>query len=75
MPCLMSSRSGRLLALCGLLAMTILGGLAGFLVVSWFKAQYSVPSRFAIYALVIAVVALAAFGGLWFLRIPGKLPK
>ncbi len=75
MPSLMSSRFGRMLALAGILAMTILGALAGFLVVSWFKAQYSAPSIFAIYALVAAVIALAAFGGLWFLRIPGKLPK
>jgi hypothetical protein len=75
MPSLLSSRSGRVLALIGLIAMTILGGLAGFLVISLLKEQYSAPSGFAIYALVAAVIALAVFGGLWFLRAPGKLPK
>ena len=75
MPNPMSNRSGRVLALAGIVAMTILGALAGLLVVSWFKAHYAAPSEFAVYALVAAVVALAVFGGLWFLRVPGKLPK
>jgi len=75
MPSFMSSRSGRVLALVGLVTMTIFGALAGFLVVSLFKEQYSAPSEFAVYALVAAVVALAIFGGLWFLRAPGRLPK
>ena len=75
MPSLLSSRSSRVLALVGLIAVTILGALAGFLVVSWFKAHYTAPSTFAVYALVAAAVALAVLGGLWFMRAPGRLPK